>query len=320
MHLGRVCLVLLLVTEATDWAEGVARGVAKSVKQTPIKTKQEEKRHEKDKRQQYGWRPRPCCGSVVPQHEATELPREFYRVIAGPSVKIENVPSKASAPPPAVTDLSVTSLALLADGRYALGLAWTAPGGFLGGTASYYIFRLSDDQRDLTQSGFDEAAAYTLLHAKGEDLESVLRRSGSPVALNVTFSGELDCDRDYFVALKAIDDEGTAGHVSNLAHFTSSEMRFPALFDRVICDQKTLTEEMSNHTRRQKTYKKKKIRKRRKKNKRKLRKMEKNMRKMIERLRNRRRKRKQTNKKRKNRKRRKKTEQKITESSEKQNK
>ncbi|XP_047487455.1 uncharacterized protein LOC125038155 [Penaeus chinensis] len=324
MHLARVCLVLLLVsnsvTDATDWAEGVVVGVAKGVRQNEgdapwpsIKTKQEGKRYKKrwasfsDKRQGYDRRPRPCCGSEV-SHKATEPLGQFSRVISGPSVKIEDVPSKASAPPSAVTDLSVTSLALLADGRYALGLAWTAPGGFLAGAASHYIFRLSDDQRDLTQSGFDEAAACTLLHAKWEDLEPVLRRTGTPVALNVTFSGELNCDRDYFVALKAIDDGGTAGRVSNLAYFNSAGMRFPAPFDRTISDLKKLIEEMSNRNGSQKTNKKMKNSKRH--NKIKLHKIQKNIKETIQKFRNQKQ-RKQTNKKNKTRKRRKKMNRKL---------
>ncbi|XP_037803457.1 uncharacterized protein LOC119597872 [Penaeus monodon] len=326
MHLAHACFVLLLVstsvTEATDWAEtpegvakGVVTGVAKGGRQTEghapwpaNKTKHKQKGHRKGwqssraKRQRSGKTPKPCCGSVVTL-KATEPTGEFTRVIAGQSLLIKDYPSKASASPPVVTDLRVTSLALLADGRSTLGLAWTAPGGvFNEGTASDYIFRFSDNRGDLTQLGFDEAAECTLLHAEWEDLESILQGIGTPVAINVSFSQELDCDRGYFAALKAIDDRGTAGPVSNLANFTSTGMRFPAPFDGTISDLEKLIEEMSNRNQSQKTTKKMRQHERYGKMKTKLLKIRINLRKLSKKLRDRKQ-REQNNKRTKNRKR-----------------
>ncbi|XP_063600715.1 uncharacterized protein LOC134776892 [Penaeus indicus] len=170
-------------------------------------------------------KPKPCCGSVVPYDPDTATPTgNFTRICSGSSLKVSDPPAPGEdiLPPCKVTDLQVAELYGQDEGGYILTLVWTSPGDDHDeGSASDYTFRLSEVRPDLTNKGFDEAPASTLLHFERAALNrsGVLAPFGSSVAFNVTYRGDLTFGTEYLLALKAKDEVGNESPVSNVASF-----------------------------------------------------------------------------------------------------
>lgn len=185
--------------------------------------------------------PRPCCGSIVPYDPDTATPTgNFTRVSSGSSLKVSDppAPDEDILPPCKVTDLHVAELYGQDEGGSILTLVWTSPGDDHDeGTASDYTFRLTGVRPDLTNKGFGEAPASTLLQFERAALNEsgVLVPFGSSVAFNVTYRGDLTFGTEYLVALKAKDEAGNESPVSNVASFfLDQKLALPTWADELI--------------------------------------------------------------------------------------
>ncbi|XP_063843744.1 uncharacterized protein LOC135090678 isoform X2 [Scylla paramamosain] len=162
--------------------------------------------------------PDKCCGSRVPFDPRTGIPTgAFQRVAAAGSLKVVHVPARGSFPPSEVRDLLATPL-----DPHTLSLTWTAPGGDLdSGTASGYIIRLSEARHDLQESQFDAAPEETLLEtSEALTAAGVYQTAGTRVSVEVPLVRPLQRGHVYYVAFKALDNDGHSSRVSNVARFT----------------------------------------------------------------------------------------------------
>ncbi|XP_047488362.1 calcium-activated chloride channel regulator 1-like [Penaeus chinensis] len=199
--------------------------------------------------------PKPCCGSIVPYDPDTATPTgNFTRVSSGSSLKVSDppAPDEDILPPCKVTDLQVAELYGQDEGGNVLTLFWTSPGDDHDeGTASDYTFRLSEVRPDLTNKGFGEAPASTLLHFERAALNGsgVLAPFGSSVAFNVTYRGDLIFGTEYLVALKAKDEAGNESLVSNVASFfLDQKLVLPTWADELIKKLKKSNAEFFSQT------------------------------------------------------------------------
>ncbi|XP_045121552.1 uncharacterized protein LOC123510430 isoform X2 [Portunus trituberculatus] len=147
-----------------------------------------------------------CCGSRVPFDPRTGTPTgAFQRVAAAGSLKVVRVPAQDSFPPSEVRDLVATPL-----DPHTLSLTWTAPGGDLdSGTASGYIIRLSVTRHDLQESQFDAAPEDTVLRTSEALTEAgVYQPAGTRVGVEVPLARPLQRGHIYYVAFRALDDNG----------------------------------------------------------------------------------------------------------------
>lgn len=161
-----------------------------------------------------------CCGSVVPMDPDLATPTgSFSRSASGGSFRATSVPSGDVLPPARVTDLQSEVKSSV------LTLTWTASGDdFDSGTVSGYEIRLSANRSQLREDTFDSAENETLLLSLEESMAmpELLLEAGQKVELNFTFGDEMEMDKFYFVALRAVDDGGSMSPVSNLASAVSS--------------------------------------------------------------------------------------------------
>lgn len=161
-----------------------------------------------------------CCGSVVPMDPDLATPTgSFSRSASGGSFRATSVPSGDVLPPARVTDLQSEVKSSV------LTLTWTASGDdFDSGIVSGYEIRLSANRSQLREDTFDSAENETLLLSLEESMAmpELLLEAGQKVELNFTFGDEMEMDKFYFVALRAVDDGGSMSPVSNLASAVSS--------------------------------------------------------------------------------------------------
>ncbi|KAG0719813.1 Calcium-activated chloride channel regulator 1 [Chionoecetes opilio] len=159
-----------------------------------------------------------CCGSRVPFDPHTGQPTgAFGRVVAAGSIKVVDVPVRGSLPPNNVRDLQATPL-----GPHTLYLNWTAPGQDLdSGTASGYIIRLSEARNDLQEPQFDAAPEETILETSEALADAgVYQAAGTRVSVEVPLARRLERGHVYYVAFKAVDNDGYSSGVSNMAQFS----------------------------------------------------------------------------------------------------
>ncbi|XP_042861518.1 calcium-activated chloride channel regulator 1-like [Penaeus japonicus] len=161
-----------------------------------------------------------CCGSVVPMDPELATPTgSFSRSASGGSFRATTIPSGDVLPPSRVTDLQSEVKSSI------LTLTWTATGDdFDSGTVSGYEIRLSANRSQLLDDTFDVADNETLLLSLEESTArpELLLEAGQKVEFNVTIEDKMEMDRFYFVALRAVDDGGSASPVSNLATAVAS--------------------------------------------------------------------------------------------------
>lgn len=75
--------------------------------------------------------------------------------------------------------------------------------------ASGYIIRLSEDQHNLQESHFDAAPAETLLETSESLVAAgVYQTAGTRVVAKVPLKRQLEQGQVYYVALKALDNDG----------------------------------------------------------------------------------------------------------------
>ncbi|XP_050719632.1 uncharacterized protein LOC127000230 isoform X1 [Eriocheir sinensis] len=166
-------------------------------------------------------RPDLCCGSRVPlDPRAVVATGGFQRVASAGSIKVVEVPAQDIFPPNDVRDLIATPV-----DTNTLSLTWTAPGEDLdSGTASGYIVRLSEEQRNLQESHFDSAPEETLLETADSLVAAgVYQTAGTQVEVEVPVGRRLERGHLYYVALKALDNDGLSSGVSNVAQFSIPE-------------------------------------------------------------------------------------------------
>lgn len=112
---------------------------------------------------------------------------------------------RAIAEPDTTAPGAVDDLATADPGSNTMGLAWTATGDDgETGTAAFYEVRWSKDPIDETN--------FAAAHRAGN--EPAPAEAGTPQSMEV---GGLDASSSYFFALKAFDEWGNAGPISNLA-------------------------------------------------------------------------------------------------------
>ncbi len=147
-----------------------------------------------------------CCGSsiVVPK-DLQRSNGSFNRTLsAGPVIHLLVVPNPAAGdrmPPARIADLRLeadeTGTKLVAH--------WTAPGDdFDTGSTSGYEFLFSDHVEDLIFAGRQPPILHT---SNQKDV------AGTKATYSFTFT---KYDRDYHVAMVAIDNKGNRGNVSNI--------------------------------------------------------------------------------------------------------
>ncbi|KAI9559825.1 hypothetical protein GHT06_013832 [Daphnia sinensis] len=163
-------------------------------------------------------------GNVIDGNdERTPLP-SFTRIASGGSFQVEiPVSSYDAYPPGEVTDLSVMLVNDTAT-NVTIELKWTAPGDELDmGTVSRYELKYSDIADDVMNSNFnDESPVRKRRSVIKEDdlvagsLEPI--EAGSLQTATFTLS-DIQRERPYYVALRAVDKADNAGQVSNLVIF-----------------------------------------------------------------------------------------------------
>ncbi|XP_027221462.2 calcium-activated chloride channel regulator 4A [Penaeus vannamei] len=168
--------------------------------------------YEKSK-QQFLKTPTYCCGSVVPASPDLGTPTgNFSRTVTVGSFQVlADPPAGDLLPPSRVTDLQASAAPLSLD------LTWTAPGDDLdAGTVAGYEVRLSRNRSHLEDDSFDARGNETLLTLdESADMAELLLEAGQKVTLNLTLEDELERNRTYFVAIRAVDDVGLLSAASN---------------------------------------------------------------------------------------------------------
>lgn len=147
-----------------------------------------------------------------------DLPREkmepFTRFTSGGIFKVHNFQPGDQQPPGRVTDLSVSYVDLY---EYSVSLTWTSPGDDLyTGTASSLELRYHESQR--ISLHFHKGHEVTASHLTSGDLTP--RPAGEPHSITLKIYGvtvESLEGRPVFFGLRALDEKGNQGNLSNIA-------------------------------------------------------------------------------------------------------
>ncbi|XP_069958008.1 calcium-activated chloride channel regulator 4 isoform X1 [Cherax quadricarinatus] len=156
-----------------------------------------------------------CCGSVVPWDLASAQPTgAFTRTASAGSVQVIDVAAAGgdSLPPSRVTDLQATVTSTT------LNLTWTAPGDdYDAGTVSGYEVRMSVNRSSLLDASLYNTNILVLLsYSDSSNMSELLLEAGHKVNLYLDNLEELQLDKVYYLALRALDDFNNTSPVSNL--------------------------------------------------------------------------------------------------------
>ncbi|XP_060560514.1 calcium-activated chloride channel regulator 4A-like isoform X2 [Ruditapes philippinarum] len=159
------------------------------------------------------------AGGQAPYQEEqlTEYNERFQRVRLMEDLYIENYEDPGlndTVPPGRITDVDIHNIvtkATLSGESRSFTIAWTATGDDKSiGRASAYIFRISDDFKTL-QDNFDNAELLDVGNFSFKPLNS-----GEKEALKIIVDAEKSYTSTVFFALKAVDEVGNTGDVSNI--------------------------------------------------------------------------------------------------------
>uniref|UniRef100_A0A0P6FLQ1 Calcium-activated chloride channel regulator 4, 30 kDa form n=1 Tax=Daphnia magna TaxID=35525 RepID=A0A0P6FLQ1_9CRUS len=163
-------------------------------------------------------------GNLIDGNDNATPISSFTRIASGGSFQVEiPVQSYDAYPPGEVTDLAVMLVNDTAT-NITIGLQWTAPGDELdAGTVAYYELKYSDIAADVMNSNFDDESSVRKRRSviKEDDL---VAGSLEPIEAGslqtATFMlSDIQRERPYYVALRAVDKANNTGQVSNLVVF-----------------------------------------------------------------------------------------------------